>query len=130
MSDLFAPVGEHEERYVRKLDGEIERLRRERDLASIVAQLADDGRFQAFLKVISDSAADAEAQLRDDVRVNNDELRVLQGKAQAYRWVANVCLHYRVKARAIDAEIAKKEAQRKQTVLPDGRVTIPRGTLT
>ena len=127
MSDIFSPIRDNEQRYIRKLDSEIDKLRRERDLASIVAQLADDGRFQAFLKVIAESAAEAEAQLRDDVEADNDELRVLQGKAQAYRWVANVCLHYRVKAQAIDAELAKKEALRRQTVLPDGRVNPPRG---
>ena len=121
MTDIFAPVGEVEQRIVRELDERIVHLQQRIRFAQTVASLEGVSAWSTFVGVLDDLGARAESQMRDHTGTDS-ELRVLQGRAQTYRWIIDLCRKHRQLAETLAAELTKLQDRKAKAVLPGGKV--------
>ena len=123
--DLFAPVSEQERRVRDDLDKRIESYQVQLEAVKALASLEMNIGFRQFLKAVDDASQRCEQQLRT-LDGTDSQLRVVQGRAQAFREVLSLCRDGQRLQERLAVLLAEAQDQRARAILPDGKVIPPR----
>lgn len=123
--DVFAPTGQQEQRVREEIDQRITSYAAQLEAVKALVGLEMHSGFRQFLKAVDDASQKCEHQLR--VMAGDDsQLRVMQGRAQAFREVLNLCRGGIPLQERLATLLAEAEDQKKKNVLPNGKVIPPR----
>ena len=122
---MFAPIQEQERDYREQIDRQIEHYQAEMRALEQLAGLEHHLGFRTFVESIRLAAERSQSQLVTG-KGSDSEMRVEQGRAQAFREVLDLCRQGQKKLERLAVLLQQAQDLRAKTVLPDGKVLPPR----
>lgn len=123
--DLFAPVADQERKVREELDHRIQSYQVQLEAVKALATLEMNMGFRQFLKAVDDASQRCEQQLRT-LDGTDSQLRVIQGRAQAFREVLALCRDGQRLQERLAVLLSEAQDQRQRRILPNDKVIPPR----
>lgn len=122
---MFASVQEQERQYREQLDQRIANHEAEMRSLEQIAGLEHNLGFRTFVESVRIACERATTQLVAG-KGSDSEMRVEQGRAQAFKEVLELCRQGQKKLERVAVLLREAQDLRAKTILPDGKVLPPR----